>query len=173
MDPNMMLVAYSREHNHPTPAFRSSHHTTTNCRTTARSARSAANVATCTSGEEEQEEEESAPQEEEIKKPVINLSTDSHEIILGDRFSNVYEGPLSNGGEFGWFTDFESTSPCTILDSPVLAEESRIAAIDDEMSMIFQVQEEDESFFADLGELPECSTVFRRGRGGETEALHG
>ncbi|XP_073281172.1 probable WRKY transcription factor 65 [Primulina huaijiensis] len=173
MDPKMMVVAYSREHNHPTPASRSSHHTTNNRRTTDRS-RAAANFTTSTSeGEEEQQEEEPAPQEEEIKKPVINLSTESHEIILGERFNNVYEGPLiSNGGEFGWLTDFESTSSCTILDSPVLAEESRIAATDDEMSTIFKVREEDESLFADLGELPECSMVFRRGRGGETAVLH-
>ncbi|KZV23747.1 WRKY transcription factor [Dorcoceras hygrometricum] len=157
MDPNMVVVAYSREHNHPMPP-RSNHRTTTNRRATARS------------GEEEEEEEE-LPQEEE-KKPVINLSIESHVIITDDRFSNVCGGSLSSGGEFGWLTDFESTSSCSILDSPVLAEELRVA-MDDEMAMIFEVREEDESLFADLGELPECSTVFRRGRGGETAVLHG
>ncbi|XP_073158357.1 probable WRKY transcription factor 65 [Henckelia pumila] len=170
MDPNMVLVAYSREHNHPTPPPpRSIHHTTNN----RRAAAAAANVTTSTSEAEDQEPEE---EEEEIiiKKPVAaNLSTESHEIILEEMVSNVdYEGPLSHGGDFGWLTDFESTSSCPILDSPVLAEESRLAA-DDEMAMIFQVREDEESLFADLGELPECSTVFRRGRGGATAVLRG
>ncbi|KAL0352950.1 UNVERIFIED_CONTAM: putative WRKY transcription factor 65 [Sesamum angustifolium] len=48
-----------------------------------------------------------------------------------------------------------------MLESPILTED-RITT-DNEMAMIFTMREEDESLFADLGELPECSTVFRRG----------
>lgn len=155
MDPNMVVVAYSGEHNHPTPASRINHHTTNNRRKSARSG-AAPNVTTSTSAEEKEEEEE---EEEEKKKKPVNLSPESREVILEDKFSNVYGGPLSYGDEFGWLDDFESTSSCSILD--------------DEMAMIFKVREEDEPLFADLGELPECSTVFRRWRGGETAVLHG
>ncbi|KAG6419262.1 hypothetical protein SASPL_121478 [Salvia splendens] len=83
--------------------------------------------------------------------------------ITENKFSssnNGGEGRFIQNGEFGWFADFESAN-CTMLESPMLAED-RISA-DSEMAMIFTMREEDESLFADLGELPECSTVFRRG----------
>ncbi|EYU28110.1 hypothetical protein MIMGU_mgv1a0149401mg [Erythranthe guttata] len=156
----MLVVTYYSEHNHPLPASRNSHHRTT-------AAAAAAAAATTTSSVSEDEEEE---MEEEEKKPTnllsnINNQSSQEQVVVNPdhyRFTNLGEGPLLiNGGEFGWFSDFESTS-CTMLESPILTEDDGIN-MDNEMAMIFTMREEDESLFADLGELPECSTVFRRG----------
>ncbi|XP_077252249.1 putative WRKY transcription factor 65 [Tasmannia lanceolata] len=62
--------------------------------------------------------------------------------------------------EFCWFSDVAS-SPTkeTVLHIPTFAGSNDF---DDVAAMIFPMREEDESLFADLGELPECSVVFRR-----------
>jgi hypothetical protein len=116
-------------------------------------------AASTTSASEELEEEEYQEEQEE-KKPA-NSSKRSPEPIPDYRFASLSEGPLVHGGEFGWFSDFGSTT-CTMLESPVLIED-RSVTTDNEMAMTFTMREEDELLFADLGELPECSTVFRRG----------
>lgn len=148
-DPNMLVVTYSCEHNHPWPASRHNNPNTNHQKATSSSSVSVAaatttNLTTASVSEEEQEEEK--------MKPVTNPSNQSQEIIEEDKFSDLCE--------FGWFSEFEFTS-CTMLESPILTEDG--IATDNEMAMIFTMREEDESLFADLGELPECSTVFRRG----------
>ncbi|KAJ6724862.1 WRKY TRANSCRIPTION FACTOR 65-RELATED [Salix viminalis] len=65
--------------------------------------------------------------------------------------------------EFSWFGEMETTSS-TILETPFYAEAEEDA--DHMASMFFPMRDEDESLFADLGELPECSSVFRHQRGG-------
>lgn len=52
---------------------------------------------------------------------------------------------------FVWFDDVASTGG--VLVSPICGEVDNVAV---------PMREEDESLFADLGELPECSVVFRR-----------
>lgn len=153
MDSEMLLITYYCEHNHPWPASRNTHHN--NHRATAVAAvTTTTNAATTSVSEEEAEEEE---EEEEDIKPTVNLSINHPQIDF--KFTNLGEGPSL---EFGWFSDFESTtSSCTMLESPISTED-RITT-DNEMAMIFTMREEDESLFADLGELPECSIVFRRG----------
>ncbi|KAK4421141.1 putative WRKY transcription factor 65 [Sesamum alatum] len=172
LDPNMLLVTYSCEHNHPWPAAASRNNLHNHDHRAAVVAAAPTNTTTSVSEEEDEVEEEE--EEEEEKKPMTSLISSHqshHELISEDKFSNIEEAapPLINNiaGEFGWFTDFESTS-CTMLESPISAEE-RITT-DNEMAMIFTTREEDESLFADLGELPECSRVFRRGIGGATAA---
>lgn len=150
----MLIVTYSCEHNHPPPSSRSIHH-----RPPPRAA-----VATTSVSEEEldiEDEDDDDDDEEEKEKP-RNLAHDqSQELISENKYSSIGEVPLISGGEFGWLTDFESTSTI-ILESPILMEER--SSTDREMAMIFSMREEEESdLFADLGELPECSTVFRRG----------
>ncbi|KAI3466759.1 hypothetical protein Pfo_023422 [Paulownia fortunei] len=160
VDSNMLVVTYSCEHNHPWPASRNNHHNHNHHR---KAAAAATNITTSVSEEELEEDDdddEEEVEEEEEKKPINLISNQSHELISEDKFTNIGEGPLVNGGEFGWFTDFESTS-CTMLESPILTED-RITT-DNEMAMIFTMREEDDSLFSDLGELPECATVFRRG----------
>lgn len=109
----------------------------------------------------EEEEEEDDDEEEEKPRPLVR--NQSQEFISDNRFSNIGEAPpLVSGGEFGWWSDFESTSSI-ILESPVLMEER--GSTEREMAMIFSMREEEgeSDLFADLGVLPECSTVFRRG----------
>ncbi|XP_012572328.1 probable WRKY transcription factor 65 isoform X2 [Cicer arietinum] len=61
------------------------------------------------------------------------------------------------GDDLGWLVQIDTTSS-VILESPIMAE------FDDDVASVFlPMGEEDESLFADLGELPECSTVFRHG----------
>lgn len=157
VDPNMLVVTYSCEHNHPWPANRNNHHQNHH-----QQQQPAARNGVVNNNNSEEEEEEEEEEEIKIEKPADNLpmSSQSDEPMSEDKFTGLAEGPLvtAAAGEFGWFADFESTW----LESPILAEDLRIAS-DNEMSMIFTMREEDEPLFADLGELPECSTVFRRG----------
>ncbi|KAL1555960.1 WRKY Transcription Factor [Salvia divinorum] len=159
LDPKMLLVTYYCEHNHSWPVSKAGHH----------------KIAVKNPVSEEEDEDEDDEDEEEVeKKHRIDLSDQSHhdEVAAAGEDSKFGattnnhggggggEGMLIQNGEFRWFADFEWGN-WTVLESPMLAEE-RISA-DSEMAMIFTMREEDESLFADLGELPECSTVFRRG----------
>ncbi|XP_073127434.1 probable WRKY transcription factor 65 isoform X2 [Henckelia pumila] len=158
VDPNMLVVTYSCEHNHPWPASRHNNNLNTNHPKSTSSA-AATNL---TASEDEEEQEEQEDQQEEEKLPVINPNCNKPQEIMEEdmKFSHFINGST----EFGWFSDFESTTSCTMLESHMILTEDRNIATDNEMAMIFTMREEDdESLFADLGELPECSTVFRRG----------
>lgn len=152
-DPKMLVVTYYCEHNHNWPVSKTK--TTTFLKTPP--------------SEEEEEEQEEEEDEEEEKKP-LNILSDDEVAADHNKFSaNLGEGlPIHNGHEFGWFADLECSS-CTMLESPMLTQD-RISTTDSEMAMIFTMREEDESLFADLGELPECSAVFRRGVAAQREA---
>lgn len=70
--------------------------------------------------------------------------------------------------EFRWFDEMETASS-TVLEGPIFAESGGDDAGAD-VGMMFPMGEEDESLFADLGELPECSVVFgHRGVGPRVE----
>lgn len=56
------------------------------------------------------------------------------------------------------------TTSSTVLESPIFAERDNSNNSGDDVAMVFPMREEDESLFADLGELPECSFVFRHQR---------
>nr|GMD11558.1 probable WRKY transcription factor 65 isoform X1 [Ipomoea batatas] len=75
---------------------------------------------------------------------------------LGDSPSVIYSD------EFGWFSSFEpTTSSSTVIESTSILTEARVTHAD--MSVIFSMREEEEgeeSPFAGLGELPECSREF-------------
>ncbi|GER24522.1 WRKY DNA-binding protein 65 [Striga asiatica] len=147
LDSKMLLVTYYCEHNHPFPATRNTHRSS-----------GATTAVTPASDEAEQEEEG----EEEETKPDINLSNNKqdqplHEIIMNSnsRFSGLDDSPLAQySGEFGyWLSDFDCAGDlCPMLESPILTDETEV----------FAMSEQDEPLFADLGELPECSAVFRR-----------
>ncbi|KAK8675579.1 hypothetical protein V6N13_033645 [Hibiscus sabdariffa] len=64
------------------------------------------------------------------------------------------------GDEFAWFGEMETTS-LRVLDSPMFAERDTGKG---DVAVVLPMREEDESLFADLGELPECSFVFRHKR---------
>ncbi|KAK4577838.1 hypothetical protein RGQ29_028102 [Quercus rubra] len=59
---------------------------------------------------------------------------------------------------FEWYSDVGTTK---ILESPVSAGSMCTEA---DVAMVFTMGEDEESLFADLGELPECSLVFRSRR---------
>ncbi|KAL7102761.1 hypothetical protein ACP275_08G138200 [Erythranthe tilingii] len=139
VDPTMLVLTYTSQHNHTLPPSRNNHH------------RAAAAVATSAS-------EEDVEEEVEEKKPMNLISEDK--LITN---INCEVPQLINSGEFGWFSDFESTFNYTVIESPALMEDK--ITTDNELAMIFTMREEDadESLFAGLGELPECSAVLRRG----------
>ncbi|KAF5474560.1 hypothetical protein F2P56_006449 [Juglans regia] len=119
VDPTMLVVTYSCEHNHPWPASRN-HHST--------------------------------------NKPIKPETVASAKPEPEEKFADLGdESSLMASDEFSWFGDMETTSS-TVLESPIFAE--RISG-DADVAMFFPMREEDESLYADLGELPECSVVFR------------
>ncbi|KAM3748421.1 hypothetical protein ACB098_05G107800 [Castanea mollissima] len=131
-DPTMLVVTYSCEHNHPWPAPRNHHNNHSNNHPTVKT--------------EKREIVTSRPDPEPV-----------HEERFADLGNDDTSSLITTSDEFRWFSDMETTSS-TILESPIFAERS---AGDSDVAMFFPMGEEDESLYADLGELPECSVVFR------------
>lgn len=180
LDPSMLMVTYSCEHNHPWPAPRNSHnhhhhHHGANTNTTS-SRRKINNNTIQTeptiSEEEEQEQEQEQEEDQDEQKPTLgNVRSTPDESINDHKFAN-----LGDGDQY-WFSDLECTSSTTTIlesSSTLLMSTDHVA---DDMAMVFTMRDgndndEDESFFADLGVLPECSTVFRRRGMMEREEHH-
>ncbi|KAK4361223.1 hypothetical protein RND71_020175 [Anisodus tanguticus] len=159
-DPNMLVVTYSCEHNHPWPASRNNQHnhrttTTPTCtnnnaktkmKTIASLTASTTTIITTS---------DNAISELEQEKATSDFASPSSD----EKFANLGESCLISG-EFGWFSDLIECTSTTMLESPILTE---VKVIDIDMSSTLTMREEDDSLFADLGELPECSRVFGRG----------
>jgi hypothetical protein len=92
---------------------------------------------------------------EPVTDKLLDQETTSSAVLadLGD------ESLMMLSDEFGWFRDMETTSS-TVLQSPIFADSS-VGVVEADVAMFFPMREEDESLYADLGELPECSVVFR------------
>lgn len=116
MDPTVLLVTYTSDHNHAVPPPRNYRNTSNN-------------TVSNKDSESEQEPDET--------------------------FTNIEENSMiATGDELGgWFGDVEAIGSPAVLECPIFSEK--------EVSML---GEEEMSLFADLGELPECSAVFWRGR---------
>lgn len=83
-------------------------------------------------------------------KPVINKPEPELPVEPEEKFAD----------ELGWLGEMDAiaTTSSAVLESPIFA------GYDADVASVFMpMGEEDESLFADLGELPECSLVFRRG----------
>ncbi|KAJ8545407.1 hypothetical protein K7X08_017990 [Anisodus acutangulus] len=158
-DPNMLVVTYSCEHNHPWPASRNSQH---NHRTTT--------TPTCTKNNAKTKMKtiasltatiihtsDIAVSDFEQEKSMSDFASPS-EPNSDKKFANLGESSLISG-EFGWFSDLVECTSTTMLESPILAQ---VEVTDIDMSSTLTMLEEDDSLFADLGELPECSRVFGR-----------
>ncbi|XP_054800473.1 probable WRKY transcription factor 65 isoform X1 [Prosopis cineraria] len=129
VDPSMIVVTYSCEHNHPWPASRNHHHN-----------KSASSKAVAPA------EPIEAPAEQEQESE--------------EKFGDLGDGSLmSTPDELGWFGEMQrtATTSSAVLESAILTGDDADVA-----SMFLPMREEDELLFADLGELPECSVVFRR-----------
>ncbi|CAN8254247.1 unnamed protein product [Cochlearia groenlandica] len=133
VDPTKLMITYASDHNHPFPS------SATNNKHHHRAATKTAKK------EEEDEEEEEAATVVAVEEPVgLDLSHVDSPLLLGGCYSEI--------NDFGWFYDasFSSSSGsssiygCDLLD----------VTLDDE--------EDNESLFGDLGDLPDCASVFRR-----------
>ncbi|XP_049383540.1 probable WRKY transcription factor 65 isoform X2 [Solanum stenotomum] len=161
-DPNMLVVTYSCEHNHPWPASRNNQHnhrtsciinnnTKTKMKTIASLTTTTTTITTSTINsdivvsEEKVTRDFTRPSEPNSDEKFVNLGESSSSLI--------------SANEFGWFSDLIECTSTTMLESPILTEVN----CDIDMSSTLTMREEDVSLFADLGELPECSTVFGRG----------
>ncbi|XWS18534.1 hypothetical protein CRYUN_Cryun32bG0052300 [Craigia yunnanensis] len=143
VDPTMLVITYSCEHNHPWPTSR-------NNTAAAKQAAAAAAAETPTTTTTAVKPEPSTSQRD--TEPESGTE---------ERFADLTDDSiLTTGDEFAWFGEMETTSS-TVLESPIFAERDNSGA---DVAMFFPIREEDESLFADLGELPECSFVFRRQR---------
>nr|AGV75966.1 WRKY transcription factor 81 [Gossypium hirsutum] len=147
VNPTMLVITYSCEHNHAWPASR--HNNT--------SAKQAAAAAAGEVSESPTKSSTAVKHEPSTSQP--DTEPDSG---MEDGFACLTEDSiLTTGDEFAWFGEMETTSS-TVLESPLFSERDNSEA--DDTAMIFPMREEDESLFADLEELPECSFVFRHQR---------
>nr|URH10342.1 WRKY53 [Phoebe bournei] len=137
VDPTMLVITYACDHNHPWPISRNKPNPNPN---------SPAPAAAAAAAEPKPPVAFSSPADAEPAEKFADPETDS---------------VLHATNDFGWFSDMASSSPTkdTLLESPICAGSDA----DDVEAVIFPMREEDESLFADLGELPGCSVVFRRG----------
>ncbi|KAM1917794.1 hypothetical protein ACFX13_037355 [Malus domestica] len=148
VDPTTLVITYSSEHNHSWPASRNHHNNHSNSSSAAATKRGPTKT--------------EAP---EAQQP------DHQDQDQDSRFADLNHESLIVNDEFVWFHDMETTSS-RVLESPIFAESSSSVGSDsaDKAAMVFPMGEEDESLFADLGELPECSFVFRhRGVGPQAQ----
>lgn len=146
----MLVVTYSCEHNHPWPPPSRNHHSHHHHSSSSKpnNVKSHENSPTHPENPEPEPEPEPEPVEEKFGD-----AQNEESLISTPRTTD----------EFSWFgTEMETTSS-TILAAPFFAE---TVAADTDVAMFFPMREEDESLFADLGELPECSIVFRHLRSG-------
>lgn len=134
----MLLITYSCEHNHPWPLPSTSTSTSRNHHHNSKAAKP-----------DPQPEPEPEPEPEHEEEKFTDLADHDNTLMT------------TSADEFTWFGEMETTTS-TILESPIFADRSQTDC--DNLSMFFPMGEEDESLFADLGELPECSMVFRRHR---------
>ncbi|KAJ4843940.1 putative WRKY transcription factor 65 [Turnera subulata] len=159
-DPSMLVVTYSCEHNHPwPPPSRNNHHHHHHQNHNN-------NQATATSPKPTTPKPETPTTSPENQEPEVE---DKFTNLGSDQDSSLIIGPNGDcGDEFSWFGEMVTASSTSILETPIFAGE-RSTTVDADVAaaaMFFPMGEEDESLFADLGELPECSAVFRHHRRG-------
>lgn len=150
-DPTMVMVTYSCEHNHPWPASRNNNQPHHNAPASSPAASTATTEAENSNTDDQLEEETPIHTRQSEPEPEPDQKFSSLEVGSCGSFVTATD-------QYGWFSDLDSTSS-TMLESPLMA---RDIVEDSDMAMIFSIREDEESFFADLGELPECTTVFRR-----------
>lgn len=133
----MLVVTYASDHNHSWPSTRSSPST---------SATVAASSVVA-----------SPPSPASPKLPAAVSSPSVTED--DDKFGAAVGDDALLPDEFGWFSDIAAVPRGqSILPIPICT----AGAAEGGGGVVYQMGEEEESLFADLGELPECSVVFRR-----------
>lgn len=139
LDPTKLLITYSCEHNHPLPTTTTKHQQLHfHSPAAATDAAMASTVVDATSSSSTE----------------TNASGKFEEFAVFG-YQPELDSSSSLARELGWFSDVGSI----MLDSPMLVGP---AWIDADVALMLPIGEEDQSLFGDLGELPECSVVFRR-----------
>nr|GMD92757.1 probable WRKY transcription factor 65 isoform X1 [Ipomoea batatas] len=146
LDPTMLLITYSSEHNHPHPT-KIHHHYAAGTGTGTGAATSSSSAATTPT---DSAADPGSPPKPAPKELPIFADPDPE----NDTF------PELAGGEMGWFSD---VGPCCFMESATAVAGPTLCH-DTDVALTLPIREEDQSLFGDLGELPECSVVFRRCR---------
>lgn len=135
VDPSTLIITYACDHDHPLIVTK--HHASTP--TTATAAASITTTTTSTTATAFQLEE-------------LAVFANQPDLELDDKnsFPDLPD-------EFAWFSD---TGP--VLDNSFFWEFDSSIDNDVTAAVVIPMGEEEESLFADLGELPGCSVVFRR-----------
>lgn len=152
-DPTMVMVTYSCDHNHHWPANsrnNNHHHHHNSAASPPPASTTTTTEETISNSDDQEDQDPPVTTKQSIAEPDEKF-TGTPEVVAGGPF-------VATSDQFGWCYDLESTTS-TMLESPLMAGD---IVGDADMAMIFSIREEDESLFADLGELPECTTVFRR-----------
>uniref|UniRef100_A0A7N0T4D5 WRKY domain-containing protein n=1 Tax=Kalanchoe fedtschenkoi TaxID=63787 RepID=A0A7N0T4D5_KALFE len=144
VDPTMLIITYSSDHNHSLPAAAASRNQPTNngsasCETIDKAA---------VSNNSDSKSAESGEAEQEQK-------------VVDDR-DHEQSMMLAMEDDFGWLSGLESAATPSFM----MMESSMFG---DDLLLPLMGVEEEEELFADLGELPECSSVFRRKAAAEVE----
>ncbi|CAH9081173.1 unnamed protein product [Cuscuta epithymum] len=157
VDPNMLLVTYSCEHNHPWPAAaaaRSHRYTAAMTGILTHQTRSKLVVTSATAAASDSDDGKEAVSDFSTQ---LEVQSDHHH----DKFTHIGGDGGGEGEEFGWFSGFEAATSAVTEEDSVLTE-GKVMSCTDMRPLVVSVGEED-SLFADLGELPECSREFELG----------
>ncbi|XP_020581495.1 probable WRKY transcription factor 65 [Phalaenopsis equestris] len=149
-DPTTFIVTYSADHDHSWPATAKTHRRHHNS-----PAETTGDISPPQSDNSKPREAESNPVSSDNSLSTDLMVDESAEFMIAD--------------SFGWFAQVSSpssTSPAAAAVSDGELFCSSLFGFDDNDKLGgAAVDEEEESLFAGLGELPECSIVFRRGFG--------
>ncbi|XP_043688393.1 probable WRKY transcription factor 65 [Telopea speciosissima] len=164
VDPTMLVVTYACDHNHPWPTSRNQQQKQQQQEATTPAAAvvtTATTTATSTSPTTSSTATaEAVPGTRKLQSEESTVFGNQAEIEPDKKFADLGEEPMITTDDFSWFSDMVSSSSATMLESPFCAESN--SGRDADVATLFPMGEEDELLYADLGELPECSLVFRR-----------
>ncbi|KAM6548756.1 hypothetical protein CsatB_020432 [Cannabis sativa] len=156
VDPTKLIITYACDHNHPIPT-KSHLSTSAAAAVAAAAAASSAAAAGSTPATSSSSGAEDALPAKAPEGAIAVFSGQAE--LVSDGSASLLSGC---GYRHQWFDDDDVVSTAVVLESPFMERDGTY--MDDDFSMAFSsvVSGEDESLFADLGELPECSVVFRR-----------
>ncbi|GAB2274705.1 hypothetical protein Dimus_009476 [Dionaea muscipula] len=160
VDPTMLLITYAYDHNHSFPATKHHHH---HSAAGAGAARSPPGQTTSPPSEEIQDGAATVSADIEAAEAAASPST-AERVLLTDfggepSFMGIYSGEFMS-----WLSDVSYSFEVVPDFVGPSCEDSDVAMM--AAGPGNSMREEDESMFADLDELPECSAVFKRGSRG-------
>ncbi|GAB4859643.1 hypothetical protein Ancab_011124 [Ancistrocladus abbreviatus] len=173
VDPTMLIITYVSDHNHPFPTSKHHHHHQNHHQTSNYPA-SAATTTTKTPSPPPPTSSTMSFTEEEEQQPNVATTTatlvsssatgsdfqsEEHDQLFTDFGGNSFLS--DSGGLTSWLSDVSLVGSAFVGPKYDDVDIAMFPIISGGGSSC--TREEDESLFADLGELPECSAVFLRG----------